>query len=54
MPITANHVFTSPIADGTNTQIVRPSNWNSSHLITMNAVGSEISGAFSNAQVNND
>jgi len=49
MPITANHVFTSPIADGTNTQIVRPSNWNSSHLVTMNAVGSEISGAFSNS-----
>ncbi|HWQ96273.1 MAG TPA: hypothetical protein VN368_02760, partial [Candidatus Methylomirabilis sp.] len=49
MPITANHVFTSPIADGTNTQLIRPSNWNSGHLMTMNAVGSEISGAFSNA-----
>lgn len=49
MPATVNHVFTSPIADGTNTQLVRPSNWNSSHLATFNAVGSEISGAFSNA-----
>src|SRR5262245_54469420 len=26
-----SHVFTSPIADGTNTQLVRPSDWNSLH-----------------------
>ena len=49
MPGTVNHVFTSPIADGTNTQLVRPSNWNSEHLITLNAIGSEISNAFGNA-----
>jgi hypothetical protein len=49
VPITVNHAFTSPIADGTNTQIVRPSNWNSAHLVTYSATGSEIVGAFSNA-----
>ena len=49
MPGTVNHVFTSPVADGTNTQLVRPSNWNSEHLITLNAVGSEISNAFGTA-----
>jgi hypothetical protein len=27
----------------------KPSNWNSAHLVTINAVGSEISGAFGNA-----
>lgn len=48
MGITAYHVFTSPVADGTNTQLVRPSNWNSSHALTLNAVGSEISNAFGN------
>jgi len=48
MGATALHVFTSPIADGTNTQLVRPSNWNSEHLLTINAVGSEISNAFGN------
>ncbi len=48
MGITAYHVFTSPVADGTNTQLVRPSNWNSSHVLTLNAVGSEISNAFGN------
>lgn len=26
-----SHIFTSPIADGTNTQLVRPSDWNSAH-----------------------
>lgn len=26
-----SHVFSSPVADGTNTQLVRPSNWNSAH-----------------------
>jgi hypothetical protein len=29
------HVFTSPIADGTNNQLVRPSDWNSAHLFTL-------------------
>lgn len=28
------HIFTCNVADGTNTNIVRPSNWNSSHLMT--------------------
>lgn len=29
------HVFSSPIADGTNTQLVRPSDWNSQHAFTL-------------------
>lgn len=48
MPITANHVFSSPISDGTNTQLVRPSDWNSSHAITLNLSGSEVSQVFTN------
>lgn len=28
-----SHVFSSPIADGTNTQLVKPSDWNSAHNI---------------------
>lgn len=49
MPATVKHVFSNAIADGTNTQIVRPRDWNSNHNITFSAAGSEISGAFSNA-----
>ncbi len=33
MPI--RHVFTNPVADGTNTGIVRPSDWNSAHAYTL-------------------
>jgi phage-related tail protein len=29
------HVFTNAIPDGTNTQIVRPSDWNSAHAYTL-------------------
>lgn len=64
MPGSVFHVLTSPVADvtgtvtvfdasgGTKTEaasnIVRPSDWNSSHAVTFAAAGSEISGAFSN------
>lgn len=33
------HVFSNAIADGTNTQIVRPSDWNSAHNLTQNLGG---------------
>lgn len=49
MPITVSHAMSLTVADGTNTNIVRPSDWNSGHLFTLNVTGSEISGAFSNA-----
>ena len=59
MPATVNHVLTSPIADAVGvvtygnstynaTDLIRPSDWNSAHVVSFNAVGSEISGAFSN------
>lgn len=32
---TINHIFSSPIADGTDTSLVRPSNWNSIHQFTL-------------------
>lgn len=32
---TIQHVFSNAIADGTNTQIVRPSDWNSAHNVTL-------------------
>ena len=48
MPITVNHVLTATTPDNTSYEI-RPSHWNSAHAFTINATGSEISGAFSNA-----
>jgi hypothetical protein len=33
------HIFTNPQADGTNTQIVRPSDWNSAHLQNLTLSG---------------
>lgn len=41
MPITVNHIYTSPIADGTNTQLVRPSNWNSAHNVSVSLASNE-------------
>jgi hypothetical protein len=48
MPITGYHVLTATTPDNTNGEI-KPSHWNSGHTFTLNAVGEEISGAFSNA-----
>lgn len=48
MPGTVLHVFTNAIADGTNTQIVRPSDWNSAHAFSLSINATEISGLFSN------
>lgn len=49
MPATIQHVFNSPIADGTNTQIVRPSDWNSAHALTLNLSGTDMIGGFTNS-----
>lgn len=35
MAISLKHLFTSPKADGTDTTMVQPSNWNAEHVITM-------------------
>ena len=48
MPGTINHVLTATTPDDPGYEI-RPSHWNSAHAVTINAAGSEISGAFSNA-----
>lgn len=34
-----NHAFSNAVADGTNTSIVRPSDWNSAHNFTQNLAG---------------
>ncbi|MEI6478508.1 MAG: hypothetical protein WCO52_05990 [bacterium] len=47
MPITVFHSLTATTPDITQYEI-RPSHWNSGHAASINAVGSEISGAFSN------
>lgn len=47
MPITVSHALSATTPDDPAYEI-KPSNWNSSHLYTMNATGSEISGAFTN------
>jgi hypothetical protein len=48
MPASISHQLTMTTPDNTAFEN-RPSHWNQSHLITFNAVGSEISGAFDNA-----
>lgn len=48
MGATISHALSATTPDNTSYEI-RPSHWNSGHLVTMNAVGSEISGAFSNS-----
>ena len=48
MPATVNHQLSATTPDDPLFEI-RPSHWNQSHALTLNASGSEISGAFSNA-----
>ena len=48
MPGTVSHVLSATTPDDPTFEI-RPSHWNSSHLFTLNASGSEISNAFGNA-----
>lgn len=48
MPVTVSHVLSATTPDNAAYEI-KPSNWNSGHNITLAAAGSEISGAFSNA-----
>jgi hypothetical protein len=47
MGITASHVLSATTPDDPSFEI-QPKHWNSSHAITLNALGSEISGAFAN------
>src|SRR5215510_13136659 len=47
MGATVTHALSVTNADNP-AYAIKPSNWNSSHLITINAAGSEISGAFGN------
>lgn len=47
MPVSVSHVLVATTPDDPAYEI-RPSHWNSSHAVLLNAVGSEISGAFSN------
>lgn len=48
MPGTISHVLSATTPDDPAFEI-RPTHWNSSHLFTLNAVGSEISAGFGNA-----
>lgn len=48
MPVTVGHIKSVTIADATDTNIVRPSDWNSVHAVTMNLSGTDLIGAFSN------
>lgn len=49
MPATVLHSKSVTIADGTNSSIVRPSDWNSGHSVVLNVSGSELTNAFGNA-----
>lgn len=49
MPITVGHAKVVTVPDSTDTGIVRPSDWNSSHAVTFSISGSEAIGAFNNA-----
>ena len=48
MPATVSHALSATTPDNTSYEI-RPSHWNSSHLITLALMGSEMIGGFSNA-----
>lgn len=48
MPLTIAHNLTATTPDDPGYEI-RPSHWNDSHAFTLSAAGSEIAGAFSNA-----
>jgi hypothetical protein len=48
MPVTVSHALSATTPDDPTFEI-RPSHWNSGHAFTVNLIGSEISGAFSNA-----
>lgn len=47
MGVTASHILSATTPDNPAYEI-QPQHWNSAHAITLNAVGSEISGAFGN------
>lgn len=47
MPFTVSHAKSLTIPDSTNTDIVRPVDWNSRHLITYSPSGAELLPAFS-------
>lgn len=47
MPATVSHVLSATTPNDPAFEI-QPQHWNSNHLITINAVGSEVSGAFGN------
>lgn len=49
MPISVYHALTATTPDNTNFEIRPLAHWNASHVLTANLTGSEISGAFSNA-----
>lgn len=48
MPATISHALSATTPDDPTYEI-QPKHWNSSHALTLNAVGSEVSGAFNNA-----
>src|SRR6266850_2128392 len=48
MPATIGHVLSATTPDDPAYEI-RPSHWNSDHAVTLNVVGSEVIGAFSNS-----
>jgi hypothetical protein len=49
MGLTVGHVKSCTIADSSNTALVRPSDWNSAHALSMSLSGTDLTGAFSNA-----
>lgn len=46
MPLTISHAKSDTIGDGTNTNIVRPIDWNSAHQYTFSAAASEVASLF--------
>lgn len=49
MPVTVNHALTATTPDNTSYEIRPIAHWNATHAVSLNAVGSEVSGAFSNS-----
>ena len=50
--VTVSHIFSSPIADGSHTNMLQPSHWNNTHAVTIDGVvGTGFSGTGINGTV---
>jgi hypothetical protein len=54
VPITVGHAKSVTVADGGDTTVVRPSDWNSSHVVTFTPAATELSSLFDSVAPTNE